>query len=178
MEDLVKDQVHFLCALSRPFCCWTKPCLLCDAATSQGSGSQSWAACSEHRSYLLFQNDKLVKHGEKSLSWGEERVEVSNYMQVIGKKFWQFFCWDIEVLQKQDNTYFLTLSLSLGSPFRDTSQLSTRTYVVWLRKWKVWRRVTGGIQTKKSYLDNAIVLRQMKLHLPAPDRWVEILRLY
>ena len=46
------------------------------------------------------------------------------------------------------------------------------------RKWKAWRRVKGSMQTKKSYLDNAIALRQMKLHLPAPDRWVEILRLY
>lgn len=46
------------------------------------------------------------------------------------------------------------------------------------RKWKSWRRVEGGIQTEKSYLDSAVALRQMKLHVAAPDRWVENLRLY
>lgn len=28
----------------------------------------------------------------------------------------------------------------------------------------------GGIQDKRSYLDNAVALRSMKLHPPAPDR--------
>lgn len=40
--------IFCLCALSRPFCCGTKPCLLCDAAASQGLDGQRWTFFSEH----------------------------------------------------------------------------------------------------------------------------------
>lgn len=83
---------------------------------------------------LLFQSDRLAETwgGESQLRGG--KIGMSNYMQVINKRFWQFFCWDIEVLQVQDNPYFQILSLSRMSSrclSWEASWLLTSTYVVW-----------------------------------------------
>lgn len=50
-------------------------------------------------------------------------------------------------------------------------------------KAKEMKSLEGGSreaprQKKKSYLDSAIALRQMTVHVAAPNRWVENLRLY